>query len=163
MTGGHTLIYQWDDSPYLSNTAIYNPIALPKATTKFKVTVTDPVYNITLKDSIIVYVVFKPIVDAGPDDTLCTDELFHLVPKNVKNCKSIEWSHNGKGVLSGKYIQNPVYYPSQGESGRVDFIFTGYPSESSCGSASDYVSVYYFEKPQVSINTADGSICFSDK
>jgi len=163
ITGGYNLIYKWDNSPFLSNTSIYDPVANPTTTAKFSVTVTDPVYNITLKDSIWIFVVSKPVIHAGADDSLCFDTPFQLQPKEVKNCKSFEWSHNGRGNLSGKFIQNPVYYPAPGESGRVDFVFTGYPSETLCGSVSDNVSVHYFERPQVKINTPDGSICFDDK
>ncbi|MFK7971461.1 MAG: gliding motility-associated C-terminal domain-containing protein [Bacteroidia bacterium] len=70
-TGGQT--YQWAASPFLSNTSIQNPIANPPITTMFYVEGIDE-NGCSDVDSVEVVVRPSPIVDLGPDQTLCAGD-----------------------------------------------------------------------------------------
>ncbi len=69
-TGPAGSVYSWAPAASLSDGAIANPMAGPSITTTYIVTVTD-INGCINTDTVIVTVNPLPIVDAGPDTTIC--------------------------------------------------------------------------------------------
>ncbi|HRY98182.1 MAG TPA: hypothetical protein P5550_03905, partial [Bacteroidales bacterium] len=79
--------YSWSPSFGLSDPGIPNPIASPAATTTYILTVTSGSYSAT--DTLTIRVYPAPILEAGPDTSLCADAL-HFQPRGY-------YSHCGSG------------------------------------------------------------------
>lgn len=69
--------YQWSPQATLNTPAVYDPMASPVADTRYYVTVTDNALN-TAVDSVWVYVLNVPQIDAGPDISGCRNNQFQL-------------------------------------------------------------------------------------
>lgn len=80
VTGGTS--YQWNPTPYLSNTSTNNPIATPPSTTTFIVTGTDE-NGCSNIDSVEVVVRPSPVVDAGLDRTVCAGDTITIGSSSI--------------------------------------------------------------------------------
>ena len=69
-TGPSGVTFSWSPTASLSSATIGNPIATPTATTTYTVTITDG-NGCTSTDQVEVTVNPSPIVDAGPDQSIC--------------------------------------------------------------------------------------------
>jgi gliding motility-associated-like protein len=104
VSGGVT--YAWSNAVFLNDSAISNPKAGPPGNTSFIVTVTDA--N-SCSDTAVINVDFYPlpVVEAGPNDTICNGGTTGL---NATGAISYQWTpSNG---LSNPNIANPNASPS---------------------------------------------------
>jgi len=69
-TGG--VSYSWKPAAYLNNPSISNPVATVTSNTFFVLTVTYTATGCSASDSTLVFVYSNPIIDAGPDDSICS-------------------------------------------------------------------------------------------
>jgi gliding motility-associated-like protein len=71
------------------------------------------------EDTLVLNIGLPPSADAGPDLATCLDGPVAINGASMLNYKSILWSHNGSGNLTGANLPNPVYTPAPGETGLV--------------------------------------------
>jgi uncharacterized repeat protein (TIGR01451 family) len=91
--------YSWSPATGLNNTNIPNPTASPSATTIYSLTVADSAGS-TASDNIMVNVYPTPVVNAGPDVTICQGMCVNLsVSANGGAPFTYLWS-NGLGAMS---------------------------------------------------------------
>jgi gliding motility-associated-like protein len=86
----------------LNNPAVSDPVATPTSTTVFTVTLTDQ-WNCRNSDQVTIEVRDKPVVDAGPDQTL--DFLFEtdMEASALNSYETGEWKViSGSGIFSDK-------------------------------------------------------------
>ncbi|MEI7661574.1 MAG: choice-of-anchor L domain-containing protein [Bacteroidota bacterium] len=57
--------------------------------------------------------------DAGPDDSVCRNSDYTVTGATAKNYISLDWTHNGRGRLSGGNSLSPVYSPGHDDPGTV--------------------------------------------
>lgn len=97
----------WTPSSYLSSSTIANPIASPATTTTYNITATWP-NGCIATDNITIYVSPSIIVNAGPDQMICSGQPVAL--NAFANIPNVTYSWNGMG-LSDNSIPNPVATP----------------------------------------------------
>lgn len=98
--------FLWSPGSLLDNPAVPDPLSTPGATTIFTVTLTDQ-WNCKNSDQVTIEVREKPIVDAGPDQTL--DFLFEteMEASELNNNETGEWIIlSGNGTFSNKNDNN---------------------------------------------------------
>jgi len=102
----------------------------------------------------------KVTADAGPDDLICYAKEYSLSRAIATNYSSISWSHNGHGKLSDSTLLNPVYLPSAGESGKIEFTITA-KGTSACGNVeiSDKFILTIYEA--ITVNAGDDQTIIS--
>lgn len=122
LTFGSGFTYFWSPGLTLSDSTIEDPIAFPDVTTTYYLQVVSPQGCLSNPDSVLVSIRPTPVVDAGPNLTLClADSLIqlngtlgwanNLPPGDVQNAV-IEWSP--AGFISGPVnVLNPVAMPDQ--------------------------------------------------
>jgi gliding motility-associated-like protein len=98
--GSSPYTIQWDFAPLLSNALIANPVASPINTTTFTVTVTDDNQCIA-DDDVTVLVNPLPVVEAGPDITVCDQQIAEVLT-------GFSASTSGTGEWIGTGISNPA-------------------------------------------------------
>ncbi len=92
--------FWWNNTTGLSSTSIYNPIATPTITSTYTFNATD-IKNCSAQDAVTVNISTPPVVNAGPDITLCT---------NGGNVNLTGFSPAG-GAMSGSYLTGFVFSP----------------------------------------------------
>jgi large repetitive protein len=106
----------WSNTPGLSSTTIYNPVATPALTSTYTFNATD-IKNCTAQDAITVNVSTPPVVNAGPDITLCT---------NGGNVALTGFSPTG-GTMSGSYLTGFVFSPIAVGDYTLTYTYTSGP------------------------------------
>ena len=97
--------YSWYPSTGLSSTTIANPVASPNITTNYTITTT-AANGCVATDQVTVYVYPKPIVNAGPDVTICEGGIIRL---NATGGTNYSWSP--AAGLSSPMTANPFANP----------------------------------------------------
>jgi len=82
LSSNDTLHYQWTPSTGLSNDTVYKPFASPITTTTYYVNIWDD-YGYSTSDSVTVTVYKTPIVDLGPDISICFGDTVMLTDNNI--------------------------------------------------------------------------------
>lgn len=129
--------FQWTPSQTLDNPGISNPLATPLSTTTYTVILKDR-WNCTNSDQVVVEVREKPVVSAGPDQSL--DFLFEtfLEAGKLTGNETGEWSVlNGTGEFSDK--SNNLTEVTGLSLGENSFLWK--VSNSVCPAASDTVNI----------------------
>jgi len=157
--------YVWSPSEGLNNSHISNPIATPKKTTKYYVTVHKGECVIT--DSIYIIVTPKPIIKASNDTSICQGTTVQL---QVEGAEEYLWSPSIG--LSDTTIHNPIASPdvttkyivkaSRNNCITFDTILITVNSSLSLNLA-DTISICAGESAQLSISGADSYIWFPSK
>lgn len=98
------LTYQWNASPYLSNTNTANPVANPPVTTSFIVTGTDALGCVDT-DTVVVTVRNLPVVNASNDTAICGSGSVQLT---VTPATGGTYSWTPATGLNNTSIPNPV-------------------------------------------------------
>jgi gliding motility-associated-like protein len=113
------------------------------------------------KDSLILSVSRKSVVNAGPDIYSCPGEKVQITSTNAAFFNSIKWSTNGKGVLLGEFTLTPTYVPNGIEEGIIEMILTvsgtGYCKETL---SSDTLLINYGEK--ITLDAGDPIVIFNE-
>lgn len=127
--GGTT--YTWTPSEGLSDTSVADPLATPENTTNYVVEVSNGFCSSF--DSVLVTVVDKLILNAGPDTVLCIGADIQLFSEFITqvNETNISYYWTPSDYLSDPFAQNPV-------SHAIDDI--SYTIYASCGNLSDSAS-----------------------
>ncbi|MES2767231.1 MAG: T9SS type A sorting domain-containing protein [Bacteroidota bacterium] len=100
-------IYEWSPRIGLSDYTLSNPLANPKETTQYIVTVATADGLCIDTDTVIVNVFKKPIADAGRDQTICTGSGAQLQGSGGVSFKWISAKN-----ISDSLIANPVVNPN---------------------------------------------------
>lgn len=82
-TGAYT--YQWLPATYLTSITNSNPTAFPITTTTYSITVSDA-NNCKASDSVIIFILPKPIADAGNDTIICLGDSVTLTASGGQTC-----------------------------------------------------------------------------
>ncbi|MDP2238375.1 MAG: gliding motility-associated C-terminal domain-containing protein, partial [Bacteroidales bacterium] len=68
----------------------------------------------------IVLTIYKPaFAYAGYDDNICQGESYTITSATAQYFSSLEWTHDGLGVLMNANTLSPTYIPTAGESGII--------------------------------------------
>ena len=82
----------WSPATSLSDSTIFNPVASPKETTHYRVTLRDSVGCFSSSTDINIYVKPLPTVNAGPDMIYPYNTTYAITPAYSSNVKSYYWS-----------------------------------------------------------------------
>lgn len=87
--------------------------------------------HIEFKDCMFLTINPPPVVDAGPDATICEYEVFTLADATADNVSSILWTTSGDGEFDDDELLNASYTPGPGDkaAGTVELTITGFPIE----------------------------------
>jgi gliding motility-associated-like protein len=111
-TGGSgVLTYQWTPSLGLNNNLIDNPIANPTVTTVYWLKVSDENNCTSDSVSVTVRVDAIPVVDAGPDASICDNNPVQLAGVVTAGSGSYTYSWSPTTGLSSSTIPNPTAFP----------------------------------------------------
>lgn len=150
-TGG--VNYSWAPPVNISATNINNPQVWPAAGTTYIVTVTDA-NNCTASDSIAVSVNNLPIVDAGPDSTICFGDSL-VIGGTPTGPAGSTYSWTSAGIISSNTAANPVATPTSTASYIVEV------TDSNTCVALDTAIVTVISLPIVDAGT-DTALCVGD-
>ncbi|MEI7724473.1 MAG: gliding motility-associated C-terminal domain-containing protein [Bacteroidota bacterium] len=70
-------------------------------------------------DSVLLTLNKKPVVNPGPDGTICQTMTFPVAGVTASDFSSFTWVHDGTGILSRTNTLSPVYTPGTAETGNV--------------------------------------------
>jgi len=98
-----------------------------------------------------------PFIFAGSGDTLCQGSAFTFSQATGQNFSNLQWTTNGQGYFSDPGSLNPVYIPSSGDTGRIQFTLIGFAFPP-CNNDSSAVSLYYHTAPSADAGP-DGMVC----
>ena len=70
-------------------------------------------------DSVLLTINKKPVVQSGPDGSICDGMIFTVQGVTADGFSSFTWESNGLGTLTGTTTLSPVYTPAPGETGIV--------------------------------------------
>ncbi len=109
------------------------------------------------RDTIIVFVSPAPIIDAGPDQTLCADAPTFTLNGTGTNAENVLWS-GGTGTFSDNTSLTSTYTPSPAEitAGTVTLTLTG--SKASCLDVTDQITLTITPAPIVDAGS-DQNVC----
>ncbi len=114
----------------------------------------------TISDDMDLNIIPEPIVNAGPDATICEDATYSIINALAQNYNTITWTSSGTGGFSNTSIINPVYTPSLADrsAGIVLITLTASPN-SPCGTSINDSFVLRFEPVSVADAGVDATIC----
>jgi hypothetical protein len=96
--------------------------------------------------------IVQPLVDAGSNATICSNEGHFLSDATAANYTTLEWTTSGSlGYFSSNSDVNPTYYPN-GESGIITLTMTA------DGSTSDFMTLTLYDAPTAGISS-NSPIC----
>ncbi|HPT01951.1 MAG TPA: PKD domain-containing protein [Bacteroidales bacterium] len=101
-------------------------------------------------DDMLLSIIPYPVVDAGPDATVCDACDFHIIYATATNTSSVYWITSGTGTFSDAASLNPVYFPSETDYaiGSVILTLTGTGIDM-CGEANDIMTLTFDPNPGV--------------
>lgn len=148
--------YIWTPSTNLSNPNIANPIASPTSTTEYSLTVIDSKGCISQADTVKVFVIPTPTVDAGPTVEICEDSSITLTPtiSGTQSGVPISYAWTPGIGLSDSTILNPITSPN------MTTVYTLTVTHGSCVT-SDSIIVNVIPKPDIDI-TNPPAVCSDD-
>ena len=138
--GGTT--YSWSPVDGLSNANIANPVATPKVTTKYTVTISNGACSTT--QEVLINVFKKPVANAGPDKKILTGQSVVVEGKvsGTENDFGFYWTP--VDYLDDPTKINPVANPPK------DIIYTLHTTSIlGCEGTSDQVSVTVYPKIEI--------------
>lgn len=109
-TGPSGSTYAWDNGATLNDATAANPIANPTTTTTYNVTVTDA-NGCVSTDDVLITVNPNPIVEAGPDQTICLSDSV-MIGGSPTGPAGVSYSWTPTAGLSDPTIANPMASPS---------------------------------------------------
>lgn len=101
-----------------------------------------------------------PLVNAGPDATICFGSSYTLSLATAQHYSSVLWSTSGSGTFSNPALLNPVYTPSAADllAGQVILTVSVNATAPCTGSVSDFMILIFEEGPLANAG-ADATIC----
>lgn len=109
----------------------------------------------TASDSLLLTIVYKPVVNAGNDATIHPSQTYLTNPQ-VSNFSSVLWSTSGDGTFADPSALQTIYTPGPGDisSGQVKLTLTAQAITPCSGSKSDQMILYF--DPTVGISSPSG-------
>jgi gliding motility-associated-like protein len=135
-TGNNITSYQWTPALELSNANIPNPLAHPKQTTLYILSVSNN--QCTSSDSVMVVVNKIPKADAGPDKIILEGQSVVLNGNAMGTGISYLWTPNN--YISSPTTLSPMVMPPVNQTYTLRVI-----SNKGCGTSSDDVEVKVFK------------------
>ena len=135
-TGSNITSYQWTPSSEVSNATIPNPVALPKQTTLYILTVSNN--NCKSSDSLMIVVNKIPKADAGPDKVILNGQ--SVVLNGAADGTDIVYTWTPIDFLTGPGTLTPTVSPPANQMYTLHVT-----SNKGCGTAMDDVLVKVYK------------------
>lgn len=130
--------YVWSPATGLSSLTIRNPLASPRDTTRYTLTITD-VNGCSRSDSLTIFVYKKPVADAGPEIRLYEGQSGVL--EGSAKGSNIRYYWSPASFMSGNATLKPTVRPTDNSTYTLFVV-----SNVGCGTAQDNVFVRVFKK-----------------
>ncbi|MCW5899815.1 MAG: gliding motility-associated C-terminal domain-containing protein [Flavobacteriales bacterium] len=150
-----------------SNVALatqYQPTAeeIASGSVTFTLTSTGTTICAAMSDQMTVTFTGAPIVDAGPDQTVCVNNPAVQLNGDVTNANGGAWSGGGGTFSPSANVLGPVYTPTASElaAGQVTLTLTS-TGNGNCFATNDAVTVVFTPAPVVNAGL-DASICVNN-
>lgn len=130
--------YNWSPATGLSSNTTRNPIAKPADTTSYTLTVTDK-NGCTLKDSLTIYVLKKPVANAGPEVKIFDGQSAKLTGTIKGTNVQFYWTPDN--FMDNANLVSPTVSPPDNITYSLHVV-----SNVGCGMAEDDVFVRVFKK-----------------
>lgn len=119
--------------------------------------------NLTAIDQMVLSFNTQPVINAGPDISSCDTDPVQITGANAINYNSINWTHNGSGLLQNATGLMPVYIPSQADviSGQVTLTLHATPLLPCTAEVTDIMVINLQSGPTVSAG-GDIEICTTE-
>ncbi len=145
----------------------YSPGPLDIQNGEFTLTLTvqgeSPCGDVT--DSKRVVIIKNPVVELNNTATTCANESYTIVPVDLSNYASLEWTSPGDGSFDSRFIEQPTYTPgtSDIENGVV-LTLTALPIDpcANVNEASDQITLSFTKVPVVEAGP-DVTVCEDDR
>ncbi len=110
-------------------------------------------------DTMLLNIFTNPIVDAGPDDSICEGNSYNVSAATSINHSSLIWTSSGTGVLINSTTINPTYTPSPADiaSGTITLLLKAY-GFAPCDSTIDDFEITIIPAPIANVGI-DDSVC----
>ena len=136
-TGNNITSYQWSPASGVSNATIPNPVAVPKQTTLYIITVANN--QCRSSDSLIIVVNKNPKADAGPDKVIIDGQ--SIILNGAASGTNITYAWTPTDYMTASTTLTPSVMPPANK------IYTlNVTSNKGCGTATDNVLVKVFKK-----------------
>ena len=136
-TGNNITSYQWSPATYLSNPIIPNPIAFPKLTIEYFLTVSNNKCQVT--DSLQIVVNKNPTADAGPDKVIIEGQSTML--NGLVGGTDVFYSWSPRQYIMAPNTLTPVVNPPVSQ-----LYVLQVQSNKGCATATDTVLVKVYKK-----------------
>ena len=112
---------------------------------------------VSANDCMTLSIEIAPVVDAGPDATICETGDFLVTNATALNTSSVEWSTTGDGSFDDNAVLNPLYTPGSGDiaAGMVELCLTGYPIPPSIVEDTDCMTLFINKFPEANAGEDD--------
>ncbi len=116
--------------------------------------------NLTATDQMVLSFNTQPIINAGPDISSCDTDPVQITGATATNYTTINWTHNGSGLLQNATGLMPVYIPSQSDviAGQVTLTLHAMPLLPCTNEVTDVMIINLQSGPTVSAG-GDIEIC----
>ncbi len=116
--------------------------------------------TVTVTDQMVINIAPLPVVNAGPDATVCSSDLFTLSGSSL-NTSSVKWSTSGDGTFDNKFSLTATYTPGINDkiAGLVTLTLNGFGA-SACASSTTWDEMQLHLSPTPFINAGtDQTVC----
>jgi len=107
-------------------------------------------------DTIVLAIILKPVVEAGPDDGVCSNSTYVVSGASVSNFSSYVWTTTGAGTLTGNTTLTPSYTPDLSDPSVVELRLTA--QNPPCAQATDFFNLTIYQAPTADAGS-DGQGC----
>ncbi len=111
-------------------------------------------------DTKILTISASPLVDAGPDATICYGSSYPLSLSTAQHQSAVNWTSSGSGTFSNPTLLHPVYTPSAADllGGQVILTITANATAPCNGTVTDFMILMFKEGPLANAG-GDETIC----
>ncbi len=147
--------YEWVTEGELVSNAPAVDVS-PAETTTYEVTISDGTEN--AEGQVTVEVTPEPIIEAQPNDSTCANQSYPLTLQQSSNYSQILWETSGDGSFSDNSIEEPSYFPGDGDlqNGQVQLTVTAIAE--GCENAQDSLILSFIDVPEINMAEQD-TIC----
>lgn len=144
--------------------ATYNPsiAEINAGETELILTSTSNGYCAVDEDTIHIYYLADPVVDAGLNQDVCADSVYMDLQADVQNAFAIQWTTSGTGVIADDTQDTTTYTPSTADvtAGEVILYIETF-NNSGCPNDQDSLIIQFNAAPTVSVTAVD-TTCSGD-
>lgn len=108
----------------------------------------------TKYDTLSFFAGLSPEIQLPANDSVVENNSVFINPVMYNNIASAEWEHTGNGYfVYAEDSSSVTYMPAENELGNVRVTVVGQSED--CGSATDYMTIFYAEAPSAKITNSD--------